>query len=58
MWRPNKVTIIFRNDTEEAFLSNNIILEDGEICVVERKNGKQYVVIGDGKSTINKCKKN
>ena len=57
MWKPNKVTVIFRNDTEENFLSNNIILDDGEICVIERKNGKQYTVVGDGKSAVNKCKR-
>ena len=48
---PNPTYVIFRNDTWDNCKNSDIILEENEILLISNE-GKEFAVIGDGKSKI------
>ena len=47
--------IKLRRDTEENCAKSNLLLHEGEICLVQKSDGNYYAVIGDGESRILDC---
>jgi hypothetical protein len=49
------VIIKLRRDTEENCAKSNLVLHEGEMCLVQKPDGNYYAVIGDGESRILDC---
>ena len=49
------VRIKLRRDTEENCAKSNLLLHEGEICLVQKSDGNYYAVVGDGESRILDC---